>query len=378
MYLKAIVAAFVAAGVCVASGQDASPAAKPDTAAKTETNSAAAAKSGPLELSDLQAVIAALRARYLDPSALSDREINEAAVNGILEHLGNGAKVIDPAVAASISTQPDIAKKDMLGESIHYIRLGRLAANTAQALDAVLEEVPCEKTNGLILDLRFVRGDNFEHAADVAGRFVAEGAPLFLLKFGNDREPRRFSSRFGKACTRTPLIVLINSETAGSAEALAAALHDQQRAVLVGSVSAGSAVERVSVPLVGGKELALAVAQVVLPGGGKIFPSGLMPDVPVKMELDLQRKLLLEPGAQKNLRASLEPKITKRRLNEAELVRELSPDDKKSAPAEKPAENKPAESEEAANQNGKVEQPLDTALVRALDILKGIRVLRQD
>ncbi len=341
-----------------------------------------------IDLSDLPAVIAALRARYLNPSVLGDRELNEAAVRGILDHLGHGARIIEPPKPGAVKeTPPDMAKADLIGEQIHYIRFGKLGNFTAGVLDSVMEKVPCDKTSGIVLDLRFVQGHDFADAAAVAGRFLPKGAPLFMLKGAGKDEPRRFGAAFDKPCMATPLIVLVNAETAGSAEALAAALRDQQRAVIIGSVTAGDAAERVELPLVGGKKLALAVKQVVLPDGNRVFPAGVIPDVPVKMDPDLQRKLLLGPDAQKDLRASLEPKVSKHRINEAELVRTLESDEKTAArngksPAPTPAAKPepapaPEEDKETRNANVKVEQPADVALTRALDILKGLRVLRR-
>lgn len=357
----------VAAAVVVCGAAVAQEAARPP---------APAAAPAPLELSDLPAVIATLRARYLDPSALSDRELNEAAAHGILDHLGNGAKIVDPKATNKVAVA-DVAKTELLADSIHYVRLGKLGRDTAKSLDKAMANIPCDKTNGVILDLRFVRGDDFNDAAEVAGRFLPKGTPLFVLKSGQGGESRRFATSHEKGCTVTPLMVLVNSETAGSAEALVAGLRDQQRVVVLGSATAGEAVERTAVPLAGGRHLLLAVAQVVLPDGTRIFPSGVVPDVPVKTGLELERKLLLGPEAQKNLRASLEPRITKRRLNEAELVRALeSNDDKPAAPPEKPAG--PEGDRETRNENTKVEQPADVTLTRALDILKGIRVLRRD
>lgn len=362
-------------GATVAFAAEAAPVSKP----------APATAGGPIDLSDLPAVIAALRAHYMDPSALGDRELNEAAVRGILDHLGHGAKIIEPPKPGEAKeSPPDMAKSDVIGEQIHYIRFGKLGRFTADVLDSVMAKVPCDKTNGLILDLRFVKGDDFADAAAVAGRFLPKGAPLFMLKGVAKEEPRRFGASFDKPCTVTPLIVLVNAETSGSTEALAAALRDQQRAAVIGSVTAGEAAERVELPLVGGKKLALAVRQAVLPDGSRFFPSGVIPDVPVKMDLDLQRKLLLGPDAQKDLRASLEPKVSKRRINEAELVRAHESDEKTAArngkngaPAAKPEPEPPAGDKETRNENVKVEQPPDLMLTRALDILKGLRVLRR-
>jgi len=349
------------------------------SAADNAAKPAAPPKAEPLDLANLPAVKAALQNLYLDPAALSDSKLNEAATRGVLNHLGLGVKLLDPKSTASTNGAPDIAKTEMLGEEIRYIRLGKLGHGTAKALDAALGRTPCEKLNGVILDLRFVSGSDFADAADVASRFVVKGAPLFTLK-GAKRPARSFTASHEKPCLATPLIVLVNRETAGSAEALAAVFDNQQRGATIGNTTAGDAVERVELPLAGGKKLALAVAEVVMPDGRKIFLRGLEPDVPVKVDLTVERKQLLGPDAQKNLRASLEPKVVKHRVNEAELVRSLDtgngkPEGKK--PTAKPKKSEPPEEKETRNENAKVEQPADVALSRALDILKGLRILRR-
>jgi carboxyl-terminal processing protease len=221
--------------------------------------------------------------------------------------------------------------------------------------------------NGIILDLRFVHGGDFADAAEVAGRFLAGDTKLFTLK-GTDRPPRTFTASFDKPCTDTPMIVVVNRETFGSAEALAAALNHHQRAVVIGTTTAGEGCERVEIPMSDGRTLALAVAQIILPDGAKIFPRGVEPNVPVKSDLEKERALVLGPDAQKSLRASLEPKVTKRRVNEAELVRVFGPEDKKAAPEPE---------EETRSDNVKVVPPADVVLSRALDILKGLRVLKR-
>lgn len=339
----------------------------------------APATNEPIDLADLQAVKAALQRLYLDPSALGDSKLNEAAARGVLNHLGLGVKMIDPKAAAARKGVPDIAKTETLGDEIFYVRLGKLDHGSAKALDAALSPMPCEKLNGIILDLRFVAGGDFADAADVAGRFLAKGTPLFVLK-GAKRPQRSFTATHDKPCVTTPLIVLVNRETVGSAEALASVFDEQQRGAIIGNTTAGEAVERVELPLVGGKKLALAVAEVVLPSGKKLFSRGVEPDVAVKVDLAVERKLLLGPNAQKNLRASLEPKVVKHRINEAELVRTLGPGNGKTEekkPASEPKKNEPPVEKETRNENAKVDQPPDVALSRALDILKGLRILHR-
>jgi carboxyl-terminal processing protease len=351
--------AILLAAVGVVLAQESAP--KPATPPK-----AAVTAPVTLDMTNLSAVVSVLRERYVEPSALDERQVNEASVRGVLNHLGAGAKIVEAKPAKKMIV-PEIAKTEILGDEIFYVRLGRLSKDTAAALDGEMKAHPCDKLHGIILDLRFVRGGDFADAAQVASRFLAKDAKLFTLK-GPTQPTREFTASSDKPCTDTPLIVVVNRETFGGAAALAAALNHHQRAVVIGNATAGEACERVEIPLSDGRKLALAVSQIILPDGAKVFPRGVEPDVPVKRDLEKERELVLGPDAQKDLRASLEPKVSKRRINEAELVRVFGPDDKKPSPASE---------EVARSENVKVEQPADVVLTRALDILKGLRVLKR-
>ena len=61
-----------------------------------------------LDQTGLQRVIEQLRSNYVDPSALTNQEINQAAVEGLLSRLGPGASLQTKA-----QTEPTIAKTDL-------------------------------------------------------------------------------------------------------------------------------------------------------------------------------------------------------------------------------------------------------------------------
>ena len=73
------------------------------------------------------------------------------------------------------------------------------------------------------------------------------------------------------------------ANTAGAAETIAAVVRNYDRALVVGSNTAGQAVEYADLRLSGGNLLRVAVSQVLLPANLSIFPQGVKPDVPVKM-----------------------------------------------------------------------------------------------
>lgn len=87
---------------------------------------------------------------------------------------------------------------------------------------------------GVVLDLRDNPGGVFSMALDVAGLFLRNGP---LIQLANAHGEIELISDNSELVSRLPLVVLVNSQTASSAEVLAAIFQDYERAVIVGSVA---------------------------------------------------------------------------------------------------------------------------------------------
>jgi len=91
-----------------------------------------------------------------------------------------------------------------------------------------------------------------------------------------------------------PVVVLIDQGTARAAEIVAAALHDQYRATLLGAKSLGLCGLTKAMPLQDGSALIMTVAQCFTPGGQKIQGKGLEPEVQGQTPKEAEKKSLLE------------------------------------------------------------------------------------
>ena len=96
--------------------------------------------------------------------------------------------------------------------------------------------------------------------------------------------------------TEKPLVVLVNGKTAASAEVLAAALQDNQRATLVGSTTLGKGSVQVTRDLSFGGALRYTAAYYKSPLGHDIDGAGVTPDVVVGLAdgEDNQKALAIE------------------------------------------------------------------------------------
>lgn len=377
------------------------------------------------ELQQTSDVIDILRANYVDREKLDGKLLNDATVAGILQALGPGASIVTPdksgtnaAPAAAAAPRQPLARVEVIDPNIGYIRLSDVTDTAVSALDVELKKFDDASVNGYVLDLRFADGTDYDAAAALACRFVGDDRHLFGIK-GGAAEPKVFNSgpcasglgAIAKSLLDAPLLVLINGETRGGAEALAGALHVHNRAILVGSKTAGAPASLRDVPLGDGRILRLATSKLVLPADETkeamtvdVFPQGIAPDITVKIDPQVERGAVLNTQSNVTLTASLQPKELKKHIGEAELVRAfrgesldlklpgsstnttqkffdsetptaepdaVEPSDTKTNKTDKTEAKPDAEDKD----EGELRQVRDVVLQHAVDVLKGIRVL---
>ena len=185
--------------------------------------------------------------------------------------------IITPDAGTNVAQEADapadpLPRFEVIDPDVAYVRIADVSDKTVPALDAALKKFAETNITGFVLDLRFADGSDYAAAAVLACRFVGEGQRLFGLKSGA-AEVKEFTSGVcpseladgQKSLTEIPLLVLINEQTRGGAEALTGALQAQRRAILVGGKTAGSAAAWEDVKLADGRVLRLATSKVVLP-----------------------------------------------------------------------------------------------------------------
>ena len=340
-------------------------------------------------------IIGLLQQHYVDRETLDTQKLNEASVAGILKMLGTGARLLTAdeaqsnAVGLSSIPQPAevLARVEVIQPDIGYIRVSDLVNETPVALDSELEKFTQARVTGYVLDLRFADGTNFAAAAAVASRFLPTGMELFTLKCaeGEPQVYRTVPAPAGLAADlgKLPLLLLVNAQTRGSAEVLVGALRNQDRGIVIGGPTAGLPVAWRDLLLADGRVLRLATAKITFPKGGALFPDGLIPDILVKMDARAEREVVFNVASNVTLTASLQPQLNKHHLTEATLVKVF-----RGESIEMPTlalTNSPgptnaltlARSDAPLAESAPPPAPLghDVVLQRAVDILKGIRVL---
>ena len=311
-------------------------------------------------------------------AGVSDRELNAAAVKGLLEQLGSKAALVEEgALPASANASRSPVTAEMFDRHFAYLRINALASGVGAEVQSSYDRLRSTNSlKGLVIDLRYAGGQDYAAAVSLADRFFA--AETALVDWG---EGWKRSSAKTNAIS-LPMAVLVNRKTSGAAEALAGILRLRDVGLLIGTNTAGQASMAKIFPLKTGQRLRVAVAPLKVADGVELPLSGMKADIEVEVSPEDERayyndafKVIAKPAKLLNLAtnesiAAGTNRTPRRRLNEAELVR-MNRDGQ-------PFEREPV----SANPTPPVPElslPMvnDPTLARALDLLKGLAVVRQ-
>jgi Peptidase family S41 len=220
---------------------------------------------------------------------VTDAGLNSAAVTGLLSQLhGRAILVGGQGERPSAPGRPVLIKSAVLESNVAYLHVGQVGDDLANQLKTAYHALTAtNKIVGMALDLRFADGNDYPAAVATADLFVTNKMPL--LKWSDGIE----SSQPVREPIPGPLMVLVNGETTGAAEALAAALREADAGLIIGNPTAGLAMTTRDFPLNNGESLRVATNPVQLGNGAAI--SHVSPDIAVAVSPDDERAYLKNP-----------------------------------------------------------------------------------
>lgn len=272
---------------------------------------------------ELDKAIETLRQGFLDPTLTDDKAAKRATLEGLVRRLAPGAAVINDSDAQK-SEEDTTFVAEILDSRIGYLRLGKLDKDNLAQMDAALANFAAKKVEGVVVDVRGVpQTGDFEMAAEFARRFCPKGKLLFSLQKPSAKQERIFTSNQDPSYQGV-LVVLTDGDTSGAPEVLAATLRLNSGALIVGSDTAGEALEFEEAQLGGGAKLRYAVAQVILPQGDPIYPGGVKPDIAIALSPTTQKEIFAQ-SKEKGV-SQFVFDAERQRMSEAALVANLNPE----------------------------------------------------
>jgi hypothetical protein len=300
--------------------------------------------------------------------------VNRAAVEGFLRALDGRVLMVTNTESAAPNPSALLSRQAVFDGTVAYLRVGNVESGLAPALETAIKETSASnRLAGLVLDLRFCGGGDYPAAASAVELFLNKQMPLVNPGTG------MISSAEKTNAVRLPVVALVNNGTSHAAEVLAAMLRQTGVGLLVGSRTAGRVGVMSDFRLSSGQTLRVMTAPIQLGDGSSLSSTGVVPDIAVTVGAEDERAFFSDPylaavspnGASSSQAATNGPtaaRLPKRaRLTEADLVRERRGE----------GEEEEVVSGERVKPVREVPSVEDPALARAIDLLKGLAVVRQ-
>jgi carboxyl-terminal processing protease len=233
------------------------------------------------------------RVDRLDVTQLIDRVRGEPGTTVTLGiQRADGSHVEVPIERAEVSIPP-VDWSMVPGTSIADIGLNQFSDGAGRETRRAVRRALADGATGIVLDLRGNPGGLVHEAIAVAGLFLPEGSTVYQEQ---DRAGERelVATRDEPVAPDVPVVVLVDKGSASAAEIVAAALHDNGRARVVGERTYGTGTVLNFFPLSDGSAIRLGVLRWLTPGGIGVFETGVAPDLAVELP---ETGVPLFPGA---------------------------------------------------------------------------------
>jgi carboxyl-terminal processing protease len=195
-------------------------------------------------------------------------------------------------ITRAIISEPVVASQT---RTVGGVKLGVVALATfspgshTEVREAVQRKLQAG-ARGIVLDLRDNGGGLVREAQLIASIFIAKGT--IVTTRGRAQPTQTLSAVGGAISSAIPVVVLVDENTASSAEIVTAALQDHHRATVVGTHTFGKGVFQEEEPLSNGGALDITVGEYFTPdgrnlgGGGIKQGAGITPEVLVPHGVD--------------------------------------------------------------------------------------------
>jgi carboxyl-terminal processing protease len=154
----------------------------------------------------------------------------------------------------------------MLKPGIGYIRLSGFNETTDREISDALKQLGAQNLDGLILDMRGNPGGLLNEAVAVGDMFLDKNQ-LIVSHRGRTSPQRNYYAVRGNQGMTTPLVILVNNNSASATEIVSGAVQDHDRGLIVGETTFGKGLVQTVTPLSENTGLALTTARYYTPSG---------------------------------------------------------------------------------------------------------------
>ena len=184
------------------------------------------------------------------------------------------------------TTPPGADFIDRTGEAVQdiaFIRIARINPNTPDEVRTAVQEAESNGVKAIIFDVRRNPGGLLNETVEVTDMFLTNGV-IYSAAYRDGSEVVEMARP--SQITELPIVIIQDPYSASGAELFAAALKENNRAIVIGETSYGKGSVNNAFPLSNGGAIYTTIARWFTPDGNLIEEKGVAPDVQVKLTME--------------------------------------------------------------------------------------------
>ena len=173
----------------------------------------------------------------------------------------------------------DTVVSELMEDGVGYIRIREFDEVTVGQFRDAVDALQNAGASSLVIDVRDNPGGLLNAVCDILDYLLPEGLLVYTMDRSGNREDYRSSDTHR---VDLPMAVLVNGNSASASELFAGALHDRDRATLIGTTTFGKGIVQQTFMLKDGSAIKFTVQKYYTPGGTCIQGTGITPDIVVE------------------------------------------------------------------------------------------------
>ena len=164
-------------------------------------------------------------------------------------------------------TLPPVTYYGMCGEKSGYILLESFTEDCAKQMRRAVVELKKRGAESFIIDLRSNGGGLLDEAVEIVNLFIPKGKTIVTTKGKIKQANEIYKTEKEPIDTVSPIVVLVDGQTASASEIVAGSLQDLDRAVIIGERTFGKGLVQSTRKVNHGGYLKLTTAKYYIPSG---------------------------------------------------------------------------------------------------------------
>lgn len=164
-------------------------------------------------------------------------------------------------------SMPAISYYGLYDKNVGFIQLESFTENSAKNMRRAIVELKQAGATAFILDLRGNGGGLLNEAVEIVNLFVPKGVTIVTTKGKIKQANATYKTSKEPIDTESPIVVLVDGQSASAAEIVAGALQDLDRAVIVGARTYGKGLVQSTRQLPAGSYLKITTSKYHIPSG---------------------------------------------------------------------------------------------------------------